>query len=102
MQKIVTDRLRPEGSGDAFGVGRAREMLTTAYGLIDRQMAVGGCAMGGAFTLADCAAAPALYYAATLEPFPPAQRGLAASLARLRERPSSSPVLHAANPRFAR
>src|SRR3546814_68079 len=57
MQKIVTDRLRPEGSGDAFGVGRAREMLTTAYGLIDRQMAEGGWAMGGAFTLADCAAA---------------------------------------------
>jgi glutathione S-transferase len=63
MQKIVGDRLRPPGKNDPHGVEQARTQLQTAYGMIDREMAAKTWAMGDAFTMADCAAAPALFYA---------------------------------------
>jgi glutathione S-transferase len=63
MQKIVGDRLRPEGRGDPEGVEQARAALDRAYELLDGHLAGGGWAAGPAFTLADCAAAPALFYA---------------------------------------
>jgi glutathione S-transferase len=63
MQKIVGDRLRPEGGRDAEGVRRARATLDRAYDVLDDHLAGGGWLAGPAFTLADCAAAPALFYA---------------------------------------
>ena len=63
MQKIVLDRLRPEASRDAHGVAEARTMLDTAYRWLDGTMAGREWAAGGTFSLADCAAAPALFYA---------------------------------------
>jgi len=45
-------------------------------------------AAGGDFTLADCAAAPALFYAGTVIPFDRAQRTLVAYFERLAARPS--------------
>src|SRR5262245_60145138 len=70
MQKIVTDRLRPDGQDDPFGVEQAREQLRTAYGVLEDELADGRrFAVGEAFTLADCAAAPALFYADLAEPF---------------------------------
>ena len=69
MQKIVTDRLRPGGAHDAHGVADAKATLQTAYGMIERTMADRTWAAGDAFTLADCAAAPALFYAGVVEPF---------------------------------
>jgi glutathione S-transferase len=63
MQKIVGDSLRPEGRGDAQGVDEARATLDGAYELFDAQLARGGWLACAAFTLADCAAAPALHYA---------------------------------------
>src|SRR5258708_33219857 len=57
MQKIVGDRLRPEGTCDPKGVEEARAQLRTSYAMIDQQMATGCWAMGEAFGLADCAAA---------------------------------------------
>lgn len=63
MQKIVGDRLRPEGRGDPEGVVQARARLEQAYTLLDDHLAGAGWAAGPAFTLADCAAAPALFYA---------------------------------------
>jgi glutathione S-transferase len=56
MQKIVGDRLRPQGKNDPQGVEEARARLTTSYGMIDREMATRTWAMGEAFSLADCAA----------------------------------------------
>jgi glutathione S-transferase len=99
MQKVITDRLRPEGSRDAFGVAEAREMLRTAYGMIDRDMADRTWAIGEAFTMADCAAAPALFYGEMAEPFGE-HRNLAAYLARLKARPSFARVLKEAEPYF--
>jgi glutathione S-transferase len=63
MQKIVTDRLRPAGRNDPVGVVEARNTLDTAYTVLDAQLAERTWAAGAAFTLADCAAAPALFYA---------------------------------------
>jgi glutathione S-transferase len=63
MQKIVGDRLRPEGRADPEGVAEARRTLDTAYGVLDAQLATQPWTAGGAFGLADCAAAPALFYA---------------------------------------
>src|SRR4029079_5801882 len=53
MQRIVGDRLRPEGSKDPFGVAAAEAMLRKAYDLIDAEMAGRTWAVGDSFTLAD-------------------------------------------------
>jgi glutathione S-transferase len=63
MQKIVGDSLRPEGRGDPDGVTEAHAQLDRAYELLNSHLADGGWAAGDAFTLAECAAAPALFYA---------------------------------------
>jgi glutathione S-transferase len=63
MQKIVGDSLRPEGRADPEGVSEAHALLDRAYALLDTHLAGGGWAAGAAFSLADCAAAPALHYA---------------------------------------
>lgn len=63
MQKIIGDRLRPEGRHDPEGVVEARRTLDTAYALLDDHLAQRVWAAGAAFTVADCAAAPALFYA---------------------------------------
>jgi len=63
MQKIVGDRLRPEGKADAYGVDLAKAQLRQAYGVMEREMESKTWAIGDDFTLADCAAAPALFYA---------------------------------------
>ena len=69
MQKIVTDRLRPAGDNDAWGVEQAKAQLHQVYALIEQQLDARTWTMGDAFTLADCAAAPALFYADTVVPF---------------------------------
>jgi glutathione S-transferase len=101
MQKIVGDRLRPEGSKDPHGVEEAKARLRTAYGMIDQQMAMQTWAMGEAFGLADCAAAPALFYANEVMPFGEGCGNLAAYFARLKARPSYARVLQEAEPYFA-
>lgn len=100
MQTIVGDRLRAAGSKDAQGVEEARARLRTAYAMIEQQMTAGGWAMGGDFNLADCAAAPALFYGNKVEPFGAAQKNLSAYLERLTARPSFARVLKEAKPYF--
>ncbi|MEE1613940.1 glutathione S-transferase family protein [Microvirga sp. CF3016] len=63
MQKIVADRIRPEQDRDSFGVAEARTMLDRAYGWLDGTLAEREWAAGSTFSLADCAAAPSLFYA---------------------------------------
>jgi glutathione S-transferase len=98
MQKIVTDRLRPAGSSDTFGVEQARTLLDTAIGMLDQQMAGLTWAMGEAFTMADCAAAPALFYADRLRPLSPTHRHVASYLDRLLQRPSFARTVEEAEP----
>jgi len=100
MQKIVGDRLRPAGAADAFGVEEARATLRRVYGIIDQEMAGKTWAVGEAFSLADCAACPALFYANTVEPFGPAQDNLQRYFGRLMTRPSYARTIEEAQPYF--
>jgi glutathione S-transferase len=100
MQKVVTDNLRPEGQSDAVGVEQARSQLREAYGVIDEAMADRTWAIGEAFGMADCAAAPALFYAHTVEPIPAAHPHARAYHDRLMQRPSQARVLLEAEPYF--
>jgi glutathione S-transferase len=101
MQKIVGDRLRPEGRKDPHGVGEAKSRLKTSLGMIDSEMASRAWAMGEAFSLADCAAAPPLFYANEVMPFGDTHPNVAAYLKRLKARPSYARVLKEAEPYFA-
>jgi glutathione S-transferase len=98
LQKIVGDRLRPADARDAPGVEQARAQLETAYALLEEQGVDGPWAMGADFTLADCAAMPALYYANEVAPFEGRWKRLGAYLGRLKERPSVARVLDEARP----
>jgi len=100
MQKIVGDRIRPEGQKDPSGVERARQELEISLALVDRDMNAGGWATGLTFTMADCAAAPALYYANQVAPFGDRHPGAARYLDRLIARPSFARVLAEAQPYF--
>lgn len=100
MQKVVGDRLRPADNKDPHGVAEARTQIRTSYGILDRQLAHGGWMMGERFSLADCAAAPALFYGNKVEPFGDGHRHLAAYLERLKARPSFARVLEQAEPYF--
>ncbi len=98
MQKIVGDRLRPAGTSDPFGVAEARARLQTSYGMIEQEMATKTFAMGDAFTMADCAACPSLFYANLVMPFGASHTNVAAYFDRLKARPSYARVLKEAEP----
>jgi glutathione S-transferase len=101
MQKIVGDRIRPDGAKDPHGVEEARARLRTSYAMIDREMAMRTWAAGESFSLADCAAAPSLFYANEVMPFGDGHANAAAYLDRLKARPSYARVLQEAEPYFA-
>ena len=101
MQKVVTDKLRPPGHNDAHGVEAARTLLQTACGMIELEMAAKTWAVGDAFSMADCAAAPALFYANMLTPLGNAYPNAAAYLGRLMERPSYARAIKEAQPYLA-
>jgi glutathione S-transferase len=101
MQKIVTDRLRPAGKNDAHGVEQAKVQLREAYRIAEPMLQSRTWAMGEDFTLTDCAAAPALFYANTVVPFGETEKKLSAYLDRLMARPSFARVLEEAQPYFS-
>jgi glutathione S-transferase len=98
MQKIVTDRLRPAGQNDPFGVEQAREQLRTAYTILEKEIDRKAWIMGDAFTMADCAAAPALFYANLTLPLGDEFKNAAGYLGRLMQRPSYARALAEAQP----
>jgi glutathione S-transferase len=98
MQKLVGDRRRPAENRDPFGVEQARSRLRTAYEMLERDMAGRVWATGETFTMADCAAAPALYYADLVLPFREAHPGVAAYFERLMQRPSFARAAREADP----
>ena len=63
-------------------------MLDTSYAWLDERMAGRTWAVGETFTLADCAAAPSLFYADWTHRIPEQYANLAAYRARLLQRPS--------------
>jgi glutathione S-transferase len=98
MQKVVGDAIRPEAARDPLGVSDARGMLDTAYEILDRWMASREWAAAGMFSLADCAAAPALFYADWVHPIPDALGHARAYRARLLDRPSVARCVDDARP----
>ena len=96
--KVVTDRLRPPGRNDSHGVEEAKALLRTSLGMIEQEMAKKTWAMGDSFTMADCAAAPALFYADKVIPFGETHKNAAAYLTRLTARPSYARALEEAKP----
>ncbi len=96
VQSIVADRLR-NTNGDLSG---AHATLATAYALIEKQLGASQWIVGEAFSAADCAAAPALFYARTLQAFPSHLPRLGAYFERLVERPSVRRTIEEAKPYF--
>lgn len=101
MQRIVGDRLRPADRKDPFGVDEARSRLRTALDVIDNDMASRMWAAGDSFTMADCAAAPALFYANLVMPFGNTHRNVTRYFDQLMARPSFARVVEEAKPYFA-
>jgi glutathione S-transferase len=97
MQQIVSDHMR----GAKGDVTKERSTLATAYGMIDKQIADRTWIASRGFSMADCAAAPALFYTGTVQPFPEGLSHLRAYFDRLMERPSVQRVIEEAKPYFA-
>ncbi len=86
--KFVFDALRPAEARDPHGVEEARQMLDVVYAWLDVRMQSRTWAVGDTFTLADCAAAPSLFYADWTYRIPEQFRALIAYRSRLLARPS--------------
>ncbi|MBL6936311.1 MAG: glutathione S-transferase family protein [Alphaproteobacteria bacterium] len=100
MQKVIGDRIRPAGSKDPFGVNDARQKIATALGMVEGDIASHEWAFEKTFTMADCAAAPALFYVDKIEPLAPKFPNTATYLDRLKARPSFARCLKEAEPHF--
>jgi glutathione S-transferase len=98
MQRIVADYIRPEDKRDPYGVAEARTMAESAYRWLDSVMAVRTWAAGDAFSLADCAAAPALFYADWAHEIDAAFPHVRNYRSRLLARPSIARAVNEARP----
>jgi glutathione S-transferase len=98
MQKLVGDRLRPQAERDAYGVNEARDVLDRIYVWLDAHLQDRSWAAGEDFTLADCAAAPSLFYADWAHPIPAQFERLRAYRARLLARASFARAVAEARP----
>ncbi|MDE2220303.1 MAG: glutathione S-transferase family protein [Gammaproteobacteria bacterium] len=98
MQKVVGDALRAAKVRDAFGVSEARGQLGQAYAWLESLLAGRMWAIGERFTLADCAAAPALFYADWAHAIGREFPQLRAYRERLLARPSIARVVDEARP----
>jgi glutathione S-transferase len=96
LQAAVAATMRDEPDQAAT----AAAALPVAYDQIEARMAGREWAAGDAFSLADCAAAPALFYASVVTPFAEWHTALAAYFERLLARPSVGRVLVEARPYF--
>ena len=98
MQKIVVDCLRDPADRDPAGVGDARRLLETAYRWLDTRMAGRKWAAGSQFSLADCAAAPSLFYADWVQPIDEGCGNARSYRARLLAHPSFARAVDEARP----
>jgi glutathione S-transferase len=99
MQKVVGDSLRPADGRDPHGVAEAKAQIARSWAILDAHLARhgGDWATGKAFTLADCAAAPALFYANVVQPFD-GHPDVEAYFERLLDRPSFARCIDEARP----
>jgi glutathione S-transferase len=100
MQQVIAQELRPAADRDPRGVSEALAGLGVAYDMIEHRLGKRTWAAGEGFSMADCAAAPALFYAGIVRPFPPGYTNLAAYFERLMGRPSVRRTIAEARPYF--
>ena len=98
LQRIVGDALRQAGERDPKGAAEARAMLDVGYAWLEQQMASREWAAQDRFSLADCAAAPALFYADWVHPIGEAFPNVRAYRNRLNARPSFARAIDEARP----
>lgn len=98
MQKLVFDCIRPEEQRDAFGCMEARSLLELSYAWFDAELPKDEWAAGKDFSLADCAAAPALFYADWVHPIAERFERLRDYRRRLLARPSVKHAVDDARP----
>ena len=98
MQRIVGDALRERHETDPRGVANAHAILERSYAWLDKKLRVRSWAASDRFSIADCAAAPALFYADWVHPIDTEYSALAAYRARLLARPSVARVVDEARP----
>jgi glutathione S-transferase len=95
VTKIVVNSLRPDGRKDPEGVAQAEDAIRQAYDFFERELGNREWAAGDRFSLADCSAAPALFYAGTIVP-QDRHLGLSAYFRRVLARPSFRRVVEEA------
>lgn len=101
MSKIVVDNIRPDSQRDAYGVDEAKRMLRSIYTVVEAQLGERNAfIVGDNFTLADCSAAPALWYGVRNVPLEGAFPRIAAYLDRLKARPSFARAVKESEPLF--
>jgi glutathione S-transferase len=100
LGKVTTDKLRPADKRDGLGVEMAMNDMHTAIGIVETDMAHSTWAAGETFTMADCAAAPALFYVNNLIPYAQGYPNTARYLGRLLQRPSVARAIDEAKPYF--
>lgn len=98
MSAPVFDALRPEGHKDPYGVEQAMRRLQKAYDWLETNLGQGPYALGERFTLADCAAAPSLFYADWIQDIGPSRPSLAAYRSRLLAHPAVARAVDEARP----
>ena len=98
VQEVVADALRGAENHLPMIVDKAKAALETVYGWLDEQLAGEGWATPHGFTLADCAAAPSLFYADWVHEIAPRYANLRAYRSRLLARPSVKRCVDDARP----
>jgi glutathione S-transferase len=99
MQKVVGDSFRPDNGKDPAGIAEAKAQIGRSWAILDAHLEAtdGDWITGGAFTLADCAAAPAIFYGNVVQPFDGHAR-VGAYFERLLDRPSFARCIEEAKP----
>jgi glutathione S-transferase len=100
MSKVVLDNIRAEGQHDPVGVEEAKRIIHGIYGVVETQLGARAFIVGDSFTMADCSAAPALWYGVRNVPLDGKYPRIAAYRKRLNARPSFARCVKGAEPLF--
>ena len=101
MQSLTAELLKPDGGRSEAAAAAARSLLLKSYTAMNRQLDARTWLAGESFSMADCAAAPALFYAVAYVPVPESDAHLLAYFERLMSHPAVAAVVDAARPWFA-
>jgi glutathione S-transferase len=100
MSKVVIDNIRPDGQRDPYGVEEAKRIVQGIYTVVEAQLEDREFIASDGFSLADCSAAPALWYATRNVPLDGGFPRIAAYLDRSKARPSFDRALKESQPLF--